>query len=441
MIRGKQGSLTVFLCWIMIFFLSFCLVLVEGSRLYYLRARAALAMELAEFSILSEYQYELFCHYGVFFLDLDYEQGTQRTDVLKQRFNAYLIKNAPEIFNVSFRTGNYRRATDQEGLPFFCQAVELMKVKSGYHFIENLTAGMGTGFQEDVDLGKIIEENSSEVQSLLGNYVDEEGLPLFRISLPNVSFPSINALKEAVFGSETALSDKTINPEERILKRTLQQGNGRKAESSLMDIQWFHGYLFEYFSCYGSKNSKALKSSLEYQLEYVICGEESDQKNLENIMWRIFMLRAVGNYLKFHQEPERIARAQAEAAALAGITGNAAIVNLVRELLLVAQAIEEGMQDTRKIFAGEKIEGIGYEQYLYLFLNTTNRKQKIYRSMDVIEMEVRQKSGYEKFCMDHCVDGFEGEWTWRTQSLFQKIPLTDGDFYENTVERLFYYET
>ena len=100
---GKiRGSLTVFLSLTMLFFLTFCLVLVEGSRLYYLRARSALAMDLAEFSVLSEYQYELCSHYGVFFLDLDYEQGREQMAVLEQKVNTYLMKMhrsfQPQVF-------------------------------------------------------------------------------------------------------------------------------------------------------------------------------------------------------------------------------------------------------------------------------------------------------------------------------------------------------
>ena len=54
-------------------------------------------MELAAFSVLSEYQQELFDYYGVFFLDLDYEQGAEHIAVLEQRESEYLEKNAGEL--------------------------------------------------------------------------------------------------------------------------------------------------------------------------------------------------------------------------------------------------------------------------------------------------------------------------------------------------------
>lgn len=449
MTGSKRGSLTIYLALSMMVFLTFCLVLTEGTRVYYLKTKAAQAIELAEFSVLSEYQYELLSNYGVFFLDLDYEQGSECTAVLEQRTRSYLSKNAEEVYTASLNAKKIQRATDQGGLPFFRQAVEVMKVKSGYKLLEELTGSLDGISEESVDLGEILEESSGEAENLLGSYVDEEGMPLFQISLPSVSFPSIRALTEAVLGSDSALSEKTVDLGGRIANRELSVGNGQSGKTSLVDMQLFHGYLFEHLNYYGAKKPDVWKSALEYQMEYIICGEESDQKNLENIMWRIFLLRAGGNYLFYHQDAERMAQAEAEATALAGITGNAAIIRLVREILLISQAIEDGIQDTRRIFAGEKVplyqNGVfggvqmGYEHYLYMFLNTTDKEQKIYRSMDIVELEVREKSGYQDFCLDHCTDKFEVEWIWRFESIFGSFPLMDGGVYENTIKRKFYY--
>ena len=56
----KKGSLTIFMALLMLGFLILCLVLVEGTRIYFSRVEAVQAMELTEFSVLSEYQQELF---------------------------------------------------------------------------------------------------------------------------------------------------------------------------------------------------------------------------------------------------------------------------------------------------------------------------------------------------------------------------------------------
>lgn len=449
MMSTKKGSLTVFLALAMMVFLTFCLVLTEGVRFYYVRAKAEQAMDLAEFSVLSEYQYELLSRYGVFFLDLDYEQGEEHTAVLEQRLNNYLSKNAEEVVTTGLTARDFRRATDQAGLPFVKQAVEYKKVKSGYKVLEELT-GFSQGLGESVDLGEVLEENSQGASSILQGYVDEEGKPLFSVSLPNVSFPSVSALTEAVFGSTAMLSDKSVNLQERLLKRTLKVGSGTREESSFLDMQLFHSYLFEHFYHYGAGDKNVWRNALEYQLEYIIAGKENDRKNLENIMWRIFLMRAGGNYLLYHSDAKELAKAEAEAAALVGITGNAALIQMVREVLLISRAIEAGMKETKSIFAGESVPlyqngtqaGIfmGYEQYLLLFLNTTNQKEKVYRTMDLVELEVREKSGYENLCLDHCTDSFFVEWKWQTETILKNLPFVESETFENTIRRTIFYE-
>lgn len=450
MMGFRGGSLTIFLALTMTGFLTFCLVITEGVRLYFLKAGAEQAIELAEFSVLSEYQYELLQNYGLLFLELDYEQGKEDTPLLKQRMQDYISKNIDEVKTLSLETGNFQRATDNGGQPFFEQAVELMKVRTGYKIFEELagiTDGLGT---ENVDLGKLLEENTSAANSLLGEYVDEDGSPLIQISLPRVSFPSVKALTEAVLGSESMISDKSVNLEERIMKRKLSAGSAKKEKNKFTEMQLFHGYLFEHFYHYGATNSHIWRSALEYQLEYIIFGKESDRENLENMMWRIFLLRAGGNYLLYHQDSRRLAEAEAEATALAGIFGNEPLIKAVREILLIAQAIEDGIEDTKAIFSGAKVplyeNGIfrriqmGYEQYLYFFLSTTDQTQKIYRSMDLVELEIREKSGYQEFCLDHCTDYFEVEWVWQTESIFEKLPFLESNVYKNTIRRRVFYE-
>lgn len=443
MTKGEKGSLTIFLALTTFLFLTFCLVLVEGTRVYFLRVKAAQALELAEFSVLSEYQQELFAHYGIFFLDLDYEQGAERTTVLEQRAQRYFSENAEELQMVQVMAGEFQYATDGGGISFFNQAVGQMKVESGYKLFDALFADVGNVTEETVDLGGILETNENEAESFL----DEFELD---ISLPRLSFPSIDALTQAVFGDRSELSQKSVNRKERISERTLKKGVGTKESISFTDMQLFHGYLFKYCNYYGSENATVPKETLEYQLEYIISGKAGDRENLEDIMWRIFLLRAGANYLFFHQDAKKAAMAEAEAIAIVGASANPVLIQAVKEILLISQAIEEGIRETRSIFAGEKVplyqEGIfsgielGYEQYLYLFLNTTGQTEKIYRCMDIVELEVRKASGYESFKLDHCTDSFSLTWTYQFDSLFEVIPLMDGGGYEDTVTRKIYYE-
>lgn len=444
--RELKGSLTVTLALSMLLFLSFCLVLVEGTRMYFLKVQAAQAMDLAQFSVLSEFQQELFNDYSVFFLELDYEQGSEQIEILKDRIRHYLTVNAESLKTMDISTEKLRRATDGEGSVFFRQVVAGKSYESGYHLLESLLPGTET--EQVPDLETMLENNENAAETLLGSYQDEEGNLLFDISIPSISFPTVKALTRAVFGDEDALSEKSVNLQERIGQRTLLNGSGTSEDASFVQMQLFHQYLFEHFQFYGSGEQKG--SVLEYQMEYLICGKGLDRENLEEVMWRIFLLRAGGNYLFYHQDWDSMAKAGAQAAVIAGMIGNPELTTLVQEIILMKQAIEDGITETRSIFAGEKVpfykEGVfsgvefGYEEYLYLFLHLTDKKDKSYRCMDLIELEIRATSGYEKFSMDHCTDSFLVQWNYGFDSIFKSMGKTGGASYEQTVTAPFKYD-
>lgn len=446
----RKGSVTIFLTLLMTIFLILCLVLLEGVRVYFLRVNALQAMELAEFSALSEYQKELFEHYGLFFLELDYEQGSERTEVLENRLRKYLDSNTEEIQTESLSVKNICRATDAEGSSFFEQAAEVMKLQSGYKAFEELIGNLGHVQLEEVDLGELLEKNENTAKAVLGSLNENDEELKFSISIPDIRFPSIKVLRDAVLGDETGLSEKSINLDERISTRNLSIGAGKKEKDTFMDKEMFHAYVFSNFGYYGAQNPHVWDSSLEYQLEYIVSGKESDLYNLENVMWRIFLLRAGGNYLFYHQDSYELGKAQAEAAGLAGFSGNPFLIEAVTEILLISRAIEDGIVQTRQIFAGDKVplyekgmfSGVflGYEEYLYLFLESEQQEDKIFRCMDLVEMEIREKSGYEKFSLDHCTDRFEVQWNYRFDSLFYKLGYFAEGVYKNEINRKVFYE-
>ena len=445
-----KGSMTVFLALLMFIFLMIGLVLMEGVRNYFFRLEAETAMELAEFSVLSEYQQELFKYYGLFFVDLDYEQGEEKAIVLEKRAEKYLEENALNCKTVNLTANKFQRATDEEGSAFFVQAIEQMKVESGYKIFEELAELIQTDGEGVLDVGEILEENENSAQDILNAAVDENGLPMFDISLPGISFPSVKALTKAVFGDASTLSEKNVKLEERLLKRTLQKGEGEKERIDFAQMQLFHSYLLNYCNYYGKKEEQICKEVLEYQLEYIIAGKDNDRTNLENVMWRIFLLRVTGNYLFYHQDATKKGRAEAEAIAIVGITGNEKLIKAVREIILIAEAIEKSIQETKEVFEGRKVPlyqnglfsniELGYEEYLYLFLNTTGKKEKIYRCMDIVELEIREKSGYKDFRLDHCVDSFALTWTYEFDSLFLSIPVISQGKYENQITKKVFYE-
>lgn len=417
--------------------------------MYFFRAKAEQAISLAEFSVLSEYQPELLERYGIFFLDLDYGQGKEQTTVLHNRMKTYLAENAEEVSSYSLNVRSFRRATDGGGSVFFRQAVEAEKFKNGISFIEDAVPGNLAG-EEQIDFGQELADRETAANGILSGLTNEDGEPLFKVSIPHISFPHADALMAKVFGEEIQLSDVKIIPSERISGRQLREGVGEKRKKSFADMQLFHRYVLENCGYYGKKRAGNVDGVPDCQLEYIIAGKESDRENLENVMWRIFLFRASGNYFLSHQDARKQAEAELKAMAAVGVTGNVPLIESVKELFLLAGAVEDGIHETRDVFRGGKVPVFGegvlsvmemdYRDYLLLFLQTTGEKDKIYRSMDMMELEVRALSGNEKFRFDHCTDCFETEWTYEFDSLFLSVPLLNGGVYRNKVTRKMYYE-
>lgn len=444
-----KGVLTVFLSLVMLLFLSFCLVLAEGSRMYFFRAAAEQAVSLAEFSVLSEYSPELLEKYGLFFLDLDYGQEKEEPIVLHNRLKSYLLENAGEVASYSLNVGRFRRATDGSGSAFFRQAVEDEKFRSGVGFVEELLPDI----EEDTVNFNIEEEISGheeEAEAILSGLTDEDGKPLFHISVPHVTFPGADALLSAVLGGEAGVSEEQIELSGRILNRQLREGTGEESRKSFMDRQLFHRYVLEHCGYYGKRISQDVENVPEYQVEYVIAGEGDDRANLKQVIWKIFLLRAAEDYIFCHQDEDALLKADALSAAAVGVTGNAALVGAVRELFLLKQAAEDGMRETKELLQGKKVplyrEGVfsriemEYEDYLRIFLQMTGERDEICRCMDIVELEVRKLSERESFRLDHCTDCFETEWTYEFDSLFLSIPLLDGGRYRNKLVRKMFYE-
>lgn len=451
--KRMKGSLTVVLALSMFLFLSFCLVLVEGCRIWCYRVKAIQAAELAEFSILSEFRPELFKKYGLFFLDLDYEQGGQRVDILKSRADKYLRENAPEVTTTFLETDQFCRATDADGSVFFRQVIAQMESQTGIGIAKDLIESLNDMSGNNIDLQNKLSQNQSFADGCLENVQEEseeKDSVFVKVSLPNVTFPSLKSLTQAVFGDMDDLSSKEIDLRERLGNRVLLEGAGTREGISLYEMQLFHEYVFSCFHYYGAAKQPVSCETLEYQLEYIISGRKSDRENLENIMWRIFLLRAGGNYLSYRQDGEKIAKAEAEATAMVGFTGIVPLIEAVKEMLLIKEAIEDGITQTKRIFSGEKVplyqngffvgREVGYEEYLYLFLNLTEKREKIFRTMDLIEMEVRKISDYETFSMDHCIDGFELRWSYEFPGLLSRMPMTESGNYEHSMIRKLYYE-
>lgn len=180
---------------------------------------------------------------------------------------------------------------------------------------------------------------------------------------------------------------------------------------------------------------------VSYGVEYVIAAKDSDKKNLKSVMNRILFSRTIFNFFTLMTDAEKKSECYATAAALVGFTGLEPLVRLTQTLILIAWAYEESIVDTAAIFqdkavpvlkSGKEFQiqytdllriskslirskvkkmpkkgsllSMDYKDYLTIFLLLRSRVKKCYRSMDLIEQDM--KTFYEPdFSMAQCVFG------------------------------------
>lgn len=219
-------------------------------------------------------------------------------------------------------------------------------------------------------------------------------------------------------------------------------GDSEKLEKVLsngINVLLYQSYIKDNFKSYVSKESKFSKNPIEYEQEYILCGKKSDKKNLEKVVDRILLLRTVANFTYIMTDSGKKQKAYTAALALVGFTGIGALVKATEYAILAVWSYEEALVDVAALLRGKKVPlfksrntfmlkfsdvlsisrskiqnkakqlgkkssgvAMGYEDYLQLFLLFETQAQKNYRTMDLIEANVKLRHS-EAFSFSHSI--------------------------------------
>ena len=460
----KRGEITVFLSLMLAVMLVFIQAVLQSSRNAMLRTEFEEALELAEYSVLSEYNADLLENYALFYLDLGYGGGAEDTDYLESRIAQFLDINLSDGQVDAIETWNYARATDDDGIAFYEQAVSYIKSQSITSIISEL--------QEYVDYAELSEENGEayeEADELENQNLEElerrreeeeeESTPDAAAATKSLKAGSILNLviedTDNISGKEADLSTAASN-------RTLLSGSGSRGINSAGTVNdvYFLAYLLEFFPDAVDYLVEGEESGewLDYQLEYIIAGYDSDIENLESVCSRILLIREGMNYAYILTDSAKVAECEAMAALLVGVTLIPGLVEAVKQVLLLTWAFAESLLDVRLLMNGEKVSfyksssswrltlssalelgdlsglddsgdesGLDYQDYLAILLALVGRSTKTMRSLDAVEGVIREMSGGTYFYIDQCVDSF-----------WMRAVCTNGT--ELSAERWFCYE-
>ena len=479
--QSLAASVVIPLCLALTALAVFLLALLEGARHFGLKADAKEWTNLTAESLFAAYQPFLFEEYGLFFLDGGFGKGKLSLSRAEGEMEALLCDNfALEGVNL-YRMGvagvnvsEVQLAADDDGAVFAAYAANVMKKEIGVRAAKKILSeikridekGEGSINPEDAmkDANHAIEEarQAQEEAAKDEKAEDRDGdasPPPERPVQPPAENPLeiVKRLREKGILALTLPEGKSLSgrkaPEgKRLLERDLARGNFKKKEKA----GWYERILMQEYlkPLIGNAVTPKVGGALSYGVEYLICGKKSDEENLKGTVRKLLLLREVMNFLYLQGDHAKQAEALSAASAIAGITGNPAIISLVKQGILAAWAYVESIYDVKELLNGGKVpltknasqwksslsnfgagegsgtansaSGLTYERYLDALLYAKSVKQAAYRAMDLMEWDLQNEKGFAKCKMDQMAVGMKIEAEYNADTLFLGIFSKDG---------------
>lgn len=247
------------------------------------------------------------------------------------------------------------------------QAVQDICMKISEHDVEK---------QEYITkIEKIYEDIESEINGFsIKTIVQEYEQYTFRADDYNTSITSLNKiyqiLKEGAAGLviDGEISDKAIAYSD--LADTCVSGSYggdgisnidiRQALVSEYIISRYAGYT-DYIEKNGQqtgyieKEDHAAGRLLDYEIEYILCGRQSDKDNLNEVLFKLILIREGLNLSYLVTDVQKKNECFGLALQLLGYTGNMVLIKAAQYFIMSIWAYAESVMELRELYAGESI--------------------------------------------------------------------------------------
>lgn len=435
-----QGSVSVFLAYVLVFVLAVMFLLLEVSRVWGLEQRTENDVIMTGNSMLAEYSSSLWEEYGLLFLDGTYGNGVFQITNVEQR-GAQLSENNLDIRSetaeaISAQTwnlyalhpaavsvANYGLATDYGGWAFQKEAVQVMESRFTEKALKELYEMAVNQHQNEQPIVNV-EETTQEIM------------------LSENPIETVEKMKQGecldLVSDSAALSSKQMDLSMAVSKRELHQGTYQEKQI----LKWtekilFRQYLREYFPSYVDESCE---HALDYEMEYLIAGKASDKENLKAVVSRLILLREIANLQYLHTDVTKQELVLAAATALGTATLTPELIPLYKQGLNAAWAYAESVSDVRLLLNGQKVkvvkskeqwhteltdlanpggeikqsQGLSYQEYLQILLWTMSDETLSFRAMDLIEANTGCDMNAQIYCL-------EGEIAYQGEALFSAL--------------------
>ena len=197
-------------------------------------------------------------------------------------------------------------------------------------------------------------------------------------------------------------------------------------------------YLRHHFKSFRNRTTEG-DTVLDYELEYVLSGFETDMANLSAAATKVMLLRLAVCMVYTLTQKDLKAQAQALAVSIMGFTGLPFLITIVKYLVLFLWAAAQAVIETAAIMRGKKVPIIpdsnsfcltlpelplfatlvsekadnfkesevylDYDDYLLVLLLMQGRKTQAARAMDVIQENIRYKYD-DDFLISNAITAF-----------------------------------
>lgn len=455
----KKGEITVFLSLLFVLLISFVTGVLEAAVIQTAKNISRLEADRAVFSVFGEYQRRLLEEYHVFALEGSYGTGDYDEENVLRRMHYYGTEG------MEHSTAGIQYLTDNSGQTFREQVTVYMEQRYGIGLVRDLTGMTGEWEKQDIQGENMKDQEESileEYRELTGkaqsgaeeDQIEEANPFSYLETMENSGILSI------VLPKGMELSGKQINLESQASCRGLRTGYGtfpaRKNLDGIEEKLLFNEYILQQFenaaapdennqitdqksSTVSADGEEKENTSLDYEVEYILAGKSSDKKNLETVLFRIFLIRMSLNYICLMGDSSRKAEAQVLAVVISVLLLMPEAAEPLKHLILLAWAAGESVVDIRTLLEGNRVPlvknsqnwklplsslfllgtgndtaqgsdtegGVSYEDYLRAFLFLGNTGNITMRTLDRVEENLASIYEMDYFRADQCISRIE----------------------------------
>lgn len=471
--RKTEGAyLTVYLSLVFAIVLSLLLALVQGAAAGAARAQSDLIADLGMDSVFAEYNREVLRQYELFFIDTSYGTGYGGVGRLESRLKAYLEQNTDpgrsldmtgattllKLKNPYLEVEEVSYASDEGGAVWKAQAVAYMKAAYGGGLVSAVreyldivegngltakdvaeeTAQRKRAFEEGLAVREIKEYSTGDGEELSYGKLSDTAGTLLGDGLLYLLLPEGAHISGTVIHPDAYLSGRVKTGR---VNKGIGLHEGAARPDGLDDELIYGEYLMKMCGNYAQVKREGL---LSYQIEYILYGNSSDAANLRASVLSLFSVRGASNLIYLYGDSTKKNEVRAAAAIICTLLAVPELTEALVLFIMGIWALAEAAVDVRVLLDGGRVpllkkrgdwnleslgslvnpfpgggqsqRGLLYSDYLRIFLALMNREDKVLRSLDIVEMDIRQSAGNAQFRIDACVDyiqagfGFSDAW-------------------------------